>query len=1005
MKHISNLLSLLVYFLAYGALGVEVSVFVIVGDSVTLHNDFETNPDWIRWDFHDIIIAQIRRDRGYICTDDQCNERFRDRLELDHLTGSLTIMNTRTTDSGDYQLRIAGSRRGNSSRIFTVVVHGFSGVGTDDVSVSVTEGDSLTLHTDVEMNPQDRITWYFNETIITEITGDLSFICTNQCNFGDGRFRDRLKLDQTGSLTITNTRTTDSGLYDLLIKSNSRISAKVIIVYVNGVSERVEMKRNSVKEGESVTLDPGVIKNPNLIMWYFKESCIAEITGDQSKICTDDLYKERFRDRLKLDHQTGSLTIMNTRTTDSGYYQQQSSSSDGSFSNKTFVVVVHGFFSIDTGGVSVSVMEGDSVTLHTDVKTKQQEKIRWYFNETRITQISGDLSFICTDVQCNESTDRIRDRLKLDHQTGSLTIINTRTTDSGVYQLKINNSINGVLQLFSVVVHDVSAAEQDEMKRKSVQQGESVTLDPGVIKNPNDFMTWYFNDICIAEITGDQIKICTDDLYKERLGKRARVKLDHQTGSLTIMNTRTTDSGVYQLEINSSRFSILKSFSVIITDYIGIGTVSVSVMEGFPYTLQTGVKTKEQETIRWYFNDTCIAQITGDLRYICTGVQCNSGNERFRDRLILNHQTGSLTITNIRITDSGEYELKINNNRFSEKTFMIYVYGFFHDGSFGVLSAMGDNDVETNQQTEFVTEGDSVTLHTGVKTNQQKEIIWYFNNTVIIAVISGDLSFICTDVQCEDGDERFRDRLKLDHQTGSLTIMNIRTTDSGLYKLQMISSRINTMIFIVTVQGLSAAKQDEIKVVKEGESITLDSDVEKIPNIIVSLYHNSSLITEITGDPNKTCIDDQCEDADERFRDRLKVNQSSGSLTITNTRTTDSGLYKLKITRYSSNISISSFKSFSVNVTAVSDSGLSSDAVAGICAAAVVVVLVFVAAAAAVVYNHRRQAGQNDTRTQHSNQANGVEDLSPNQSDTKEEDFSDSSPNKTETEAANETLT
>ncbi len=33
------------------------------------------------------------------------------------------------------------------------------------------------------------------------------------------------------------------------------------------------------------------------------------------------------------------------------------------------------------------------------------------------------------------------------------------------------------------------------MKRKSVKEGESVTLDPGVIKNPNDLMAWHFNDI------------------------------------------------------------------------------------------------------------------------------------------------------------------------------------------------------------------------------------------------------------------------------------------------------------------------------------------------------------------------------------------------------------------------------------------------------------------------------------------------------------------------------
>ncbi len=120
-----------------------------------------------------------------------------------------------------------------------------------------------------------------------------------------------------------------------------------------------------------------------------------------------------------------------------------------------------------------------------------------------------------------------------------------------------------IFQQLLVCVTGVSAAEQDEMKRKSVKEGESVTLDPGVIKNPNDLMKWYFNDILIAEITGDQSKICTDHRCKERF--RGRLKLDHQTGSLTITNTRTTDSGVYQLEISSSRFSILKGFSVTIT--------------------------------------------------------------------------------------------------------------------------------------------------------------------------------------------------------------------------------------------------------------------------------------------------------------------------------------------------------------------------------------------------------------------------------------------------------
>ncbi|XP_026106629.1 uncharacterized protein LOC113078546 isoform X2 [Carassius auratus] len=214
-------------------------------------------------------------------------------------------------------------------------------------------------------------------------------------------------------------------------------------------------------------------------------------------------------------------------------------------------------------------MEGDSVTMYTGVTTTQQEDIKWYFNNTRIAQITGDLSYNCTDVECNGGTDRFRDRLKLDNQTGSLTIMNITNTDSGLYELKIISIRRSSEKSFSVTFHDVPAAERDEMKRKSVKEGESVTLDPGVTKNPNDVMRWYFNDICIAVVNGDKRKICTDDQWDEKL------KLDHQTGSLTITNTRTTDSGEYKLQIISSRFSIIKSFSVYVTDS-GLSSAAVA---------------------------------------------------------------------------------------------------------------------------------------------------------------------------------------------------------------------------------------------------------------------------------------------------------------------------------------------------------------------------------------------------------------------------------------------
>uniref|UniRef100_A0A9J7X4F2 Immunoglobulin domain-containing protein n=1 Tax=Cyprinus carpio carpio TaxID=630221 RepID=A0A9J7X4F2_CYPCA len=338
----------------------------------------------------------------------------------------------------------------------------------------------------------------------------------------------------------------------------------------------------SAVEGESVTLHTDVKTNQQeKIRWYYKDTCIAQITGDLTKICTDvqcNEGTERFRDRLKLDHQTGSLTIMNTRTTDSGLYYLKIISST-SISEKIFNVTIHGFFSDGEDGVSLSLMEGDSVIFQTGVETNQQGTIKWYYNEKRIAQINGDRSRICTDVQCNNGTESFRNRLKIDQVTGSLTIKNIKTTDTGVYRLKISSrNINEKDKTLIFALRGVSAAVQSETKTKPVKEGESVTLDPGEIKN-NDMMTWYFKNTLIAEITGDPSKTCTDDQCKERF--RDRLKLDHQTGSLTITNTRIKDSGDYKLLINSSRVSIIRSFSVTVYDpdpTVAAGTIAAAVV-------------------------------------------------------------------------------------------------------------------------------------------------------------------------------------------------------------------------------------------------------------------------------------------------------------------------------------------------------------------------------------------------------------------------------------------
>ncbi|KAF4097213.1 natural killer cell receptor 2B4-like [Onychostoma macrolepis] len=100
-------------------------------------------------------------------------------------------------------------------------------------SVSVIEGDSVTLNTDLtEIHEDDDILWKYGseDSLIAEINrGDQIFSTFNGTT---GRFRDRLTLDkQTGSLTIANITTEHAGLYEIQI-SGDKLSSKTFSVSV-----------------------------------------------------------------------------------------------------------------------------------------------------------------------------------------------------------------------------------------------------------------------------------------------------------------------------------------------------------------------------------------------------------------------------------------------------------------------------------------------------------------------------------------------------------------------------------------------------------------------------------------------------------------------------------------------------------------------------------------------------------------------------------------------------
>ncbi|XP_058618082.1 natural killer cell receptor 2B4-like [Onychostoma macrolepis] len=99
-------------------------------------------------------------------------------------------------------------------------------------SVSVMEGDSVTLNSDfTTIHDGDDILWKFGseDSLIAKINREKQIFTFNGT---DGRFRDRLMLDdQTGSLTITNTTTEHAGIY-IVKKIGAKRSTKTFSVSV-----------------------------------------------------------------------------------------------------------------------------------------------------------------------------------------------------------------------------------------------------------------------------------------------------------------------------------------------------------------------------------------------------------------------------------------------------------------------------------------------------------------------------------------------------------------------------------------------------------------------------------------------------------------------------------------------------------------------------------------------------------------------------------------------------
>ncbi|XP_016314648.1 SLAM family member 9-like [Sinocyclocheilus anshuiensis] len=170
---------------------------------------------------------------------------------------------------------------------------------------------------------------------------------------------------------------------------------------------------------------------------------------------------------------------------------------------------------------SVSVMEGDSATLNiNDTDIQKEDQIMWRFGHILIAHINrkNNKSMVYDD----KAGERFRGRLKLDNETVSLSITNTRTTDSGVYNITSKKS-ETPLNIFNLTVYAhlpvpvisrdcaSSSSSSSPQQNCSSSSGSSVSKCVflcSVVNVSHVTVSWYKGNSLLSSISVSDLNRC-----------------------------------------------------------------------------------------------------------------------------------------------------------------------------------------------------------------------------------------------------------------------------------------------------------------------------------------------------------------------------------------------------------------------------------------------------------------------------------------------------------------
>ncbi|XP_065099493.1 SLAM family member 5-like [Paramisgurnus dabryanus] len=151
-----------------------------------------------------------------------------------------------------------------------------------------------------------------------------------------------------------------------------------------------------------------------------------------------------------------------------------------------------------------SVMEGDSVTLHTNItEIKRDDVMEWRFGRqtSTIAKIINGINQV--SVYADVLDGRFRDRLQLNDQTGDLTITNITTQHNGDYNVTITSATETSYR-FNVIVY---AHLPVPVITRDFSQCSSCVLFCLVLNMRDVSLSWYKGNSLLSSISVSDLNI------------------------------------------------------------------------------------------------------------------------------------------------------------------------------------------------------------------------------------------------------------------------------------------------------------------------------------------------------------------------------------------------------------------------------------------------------------------------------------------------------------------